>query len=132
MPAFARYIGIDYSGAASPTTSQKGLRIYTAGGDGSPVEVIPPPSRRKYWTRRGIAEWLVERLAEDMPSLVGIDHGFSFPLRYFETHALELDWPAFLDDFRHHWPTDDDHAHVDFVRDGVIGQGTARTGSSRW
>jgi hypothetical protein len=33
-------------------------------------EVPPPPSSKKYWTRRGIAEWLVERLAEDDPTLV--------------------------------------------------------------
>ena len=72
----------------------------------------PPPSPRKYWTRRGIAEWLVERLAEDVPTLVGIDHGFSFPLRYFEAHHLPPDWPAFLDDFQRHWPTDDDHIYV--------------------
>jgi hypothetical protein len=39
---------------------------------------MPPPSPRKYWTRREIAEWLVERLAEDAPALVGVDHGFSF------------------------------------------------------
>jgi hypothetical protein len=132
MPAFVRYIGIDYSGAATPTASLKGLRIYMAEGDGAPVEVIPPKSRRKYWTRRGIAEWLVERFAEDTPTLVGIDHGFSFPLRYFEAHSLKLDWPAFLDDFSDHWPTDEDHVYVDLVRDGVIGQGAARTGMSRW
>src|SRR5207244_7841859 len=29
-PAFNRYIGIDYSGAKTPTSSLKGLRIYTA------------------------------------------------------------------------------------------------------
>ena len=28
MPAFARYIGIDYSGAQTPTASLKGLRVY--------------------------------------------------------------------------------------------------------
>jgi hypothetical protein len=28
MPAFARYVGIDYSGAEAPTASLKGLRIY--------------------------------------------------------------------------------------------------------
>jgi hypothetical protein len=27
--------------------------------------------------------------------LVGIDHGFSFPLSYFEVHRLTPDWPAF-------------------------------------
>ena len=109
MPAFARIIGIDYSGAQTPTASLKGLRVYLAEGDGLPVEVLPPPSPRKYWTRRGIAEWLVERLTEDASTLVGIDHGFSFPLRYFEAHGLKLDWPGFLDDFQRHWPTDGDH-----------------------
>lgn len=48
--------------------------------------VLPPPSSRKYWTRRGIAEWLVERLSEDPPTLVGIDHASVFPLRYSEAH----------------------------------------------
>lgn len=132
MPAFARIIGIDYSGAETPTTSLKGLRVYLAEGDASPVAVQPPPSPRKYWTRRGIAEWLVERLAEDAPTLVGIDHGFSFPLRYFEVHRLKPEWPAFLEDFHHHWPTDQDHTYVDFVRDGSVGSGAARAGNSRW
>src|ERR1700730_12649867 len=92
MPAFARYIRIDYPGAQTPTASLKGLRVYLAEGDGPPAEVPPPPSSKKYWTRRGIAEWLVERLAKDVPTLVGIDHGFSFPLRYFEVHGLLHDW----------------------------------------
>jgi hypothetical protein len=63
------------------------LRVYLAEGDAPPAEVAPPPSPRKYWSRRGIAEWLVERLSKDAPTLVGIDHGFSFPLRYFETRS---------------------------------------------
>jgi hypothetical protein len=121
----------DYSGAQTPTASLKGLRIYLATDD-APAEVLPPPAARKYWTRRGLAEWLVERLAEDTPTLVGIDHGFSFPLRYFEVHALKPDWPSFLDDFQCHWPTDDDHTYVDFVREGVCGNGTARMGNARW
>jgi hypothetical protein len=52
MFAFCKYI-IDYSGAQTPTASLKGLRIHMAEGEA-------PPSPRKYWTRRGIAEWLVE------------------------------------------------------------------------
>ena len=131
MPTFARYVGIDYSGAETPTASLKGLRIYTADRVSPPVEVSPPPSARKYWTRRGVAEWLVERLAEDAPTLVGIDHGFSFPIRYFETHGLKPDWPNFLDDFQRHWPTDRD-IYVDFVRDGLVGNGAERMGSARW
>jgi hypothetical protein len=57
-------------------------------------------------------------LAEDRATLVGIADGFSIPLRYFEVHRLKPDWSAFLDDFQHHWPTDDDHTYVDFFRDG--------------
>jgi hypothetical protein len=57
------------------------------------MEVMPPRLSRKYRTRRGIAEWLVERLAGDDPTLVGIDHGFYLPLRYFEVHELASDWP---------------------------------------
>lgn len=64
MPAFARTIGIDYSGAETPTASLKGLRVYLAEGRAMPTEVPPPPSSRKYWTRRGIAEWLVERVQQ--------------------------------------------------------------------
>jgi hypothetical protein len=132
MSAFARYVGIDYSGAETPTASLKGLRVYMTEGNTPPAEMLPPPSPRKYWTRRGIAEWLVERLTEDTPALVGIDHGFSFPLRYFEVHRLKPDWPSFLDDFQHHWPTDDDHTYVDFVRQGACGNGAARMGNARW
>ena len=132
MPQFERYIGIDYSGAKSPTESLPGLRVYAADWVMPPREVLPPPSPRKYWTRRGLAEWLVEQLSSDKPMLVGIDHGFSFPLAYFEKHQLAPDWSKFLDDFQKHWPTDGENTYVDFVRDGFCGNGSARQGNSRW
>ncbi|MGH7812588.1 MAG: hypothetical protein ACREQI_01100 [Candidatus Binataceae bacterium] len=132
QPWFNRYVGIDYSGAQTPTSSLKGLRVYMGDRASEPREVVPPPSTQKYWTRRRIAEWLVERLSEGEPTLIGIDHGFSFPLRYFEKYGLPLDWPAFLDDFQRHWPTDADHTYVDFVREGICGDGAARTGDRRW
>jgi hypothetical protein len=93
--AFGRYVGIDYSGAETPKSSLNGLRVYEADRLTSPHEVLPPPSPRRYWTRRGIAEWLVARISEGQPTLVGIDHGFSFPLRYFEQHGLPLDWSSY-------------------------------------
>ena len=130
-PAFERYIGIDYSGAETPASSLKGLRVYAADRVGSPQEVLPALSPRKYWTRRGVADWLVERLSEEPPTIVGIDHGFSFPLQYFERHGLPPDWQFFLDDFQRHWPTDE-NIYVDFVRDGSSGNGAARTGNPRW
>jgi hypothetical protein len=130
-PAFERYIGIDYSGAQTPASSLNGLRVYQADRLTAPQEVPPPPSPRKYWTRRGIAEWLVTAVSGGPPTLVGIDHGFSFPLRYFEQIGLPLDWSFFLDDFQRHWPTDED-IYVDFVRDGACGNGAARCGDPRW
>jgi predicted transcriptional regulator len=132
IPTFDRYIGIDYAGAETPTSSLKGLRVYIADRASPPKEVQPQLSPRKYWTRRDIAKWLVERLSEDRPRLVGIDHGFSFPLRYFEEYGLSLDWQAFLDDFQQHWPTDEDHTYVDFVREGKCGCAAARTGDAHW
>ncbi|MFZ4575887.1 MAG: hypothetical protein ACOYN0_15960 [Phycisphaerales bacterium] len=131
-PMFWRYVGVDYSGAETPTSSLPGVRVYAADRACSPVEVAPPPSPRKHWTRRGLAEWLVQQLSGDLPTLVGIDHGFSFPLKYFERHGLPRDWPAFLDDFCRHWPTDEDNTYVQFVRDGEVGNGAARGGDSRW
>lgn len=130
--AFAHYIGIDYSGAQTPTSSLKGLRVFLADRASSPAEVQPPPSPRKYWTRRGVAEWLVEQLLMERLALVGIDHAFSFPLPYFERHGLTHDWAALLDDFQRHWPTDEYHTSVESVRKGVCGNGAARSGDRRW
>jgi hypothetical protein len=128
---FERYIGIDYSGAETPYSSLSALRVYLAGRLSQPVEVLTLESKRKYWSRAGIAGWLLERLSEDQPALIGIDHGFSFPLAYFEKHNLSHDWPPFLEDFQRHWPTDE-AIYVDFVRDGSCGNAAARSGDRRW
>ena len=63
--------------------------------------------------------------------LVGIDHGFSFPRQYFEFHGLKPDWPAFLDDFQRHWPTDE-NIYVESVLEGREGNGAARSGDRGW
>ncbi len=131
MPGFERYIGIDYSGAETADSSLRGLRVYVAADQETPPrEIGPPPSPRKYWTRRGVAEWLFERLSEETQTLVGIDHGFSFPLQYFNRYDLPVNWNGFLEDFVSHWPTD--KYKVDSVRDGTCGNGAARTGRPRW
>ena len=49
-------IGIHYSGSSTRTAGLKSLCVHIATDDALPVEVPPPPSRRKYWTRKGIAE----------------------------------------------------------------------------
>ncbi len=130
--AFNQYIGIDYSGAETCASSLKNLRVYAADYLNDPSEVAPPPSLRRYWTRKAIAEWLVDRLSETPLTLVGIDHGFSFPLQYFEKYGLSHDWTVFLNDFQEHWPTDNENTYVDFVREGVCGNAVARCGDSRW
>ena len=61
MRQFARYIGVDYSGAETADSSCKGIRVYVAEGTVNPVQVQPPPSPSRYWTRRGLAEWLCGR-----------------------------------------------------------------------
>lgn len=131
-PRFDRFIGIDYSGAETATSSLKSLRVYVADRVSPPAEVAPPPGPKKYWTRRGIATWLEQALSEEPRALVGIDHAFSFPMRYFEKYRLPPDWGKFLIDFQRHWPTDEDHLYVDFVCDGSHGRGAFRTGNTRW
>jgi hypothetical protein len=132
MPQFNRYIGIDYSGAVTPESSCKGIRVFMAEGSGAPAQVQPPPSPRRYWTRRGLAEWLCEELGKDIPTIVGIDHAFSFPLAYFEKYQLSSDWQGFLEDFHHFWPTDAQHTYVCFIREDPHGRGKWRTGERSW
>lgn len=132
MPQFDRYIGIDYSGAKTPISPLPGLRVYAADRTEPPDEIAPPPSPRKHWTRKEIAEWLRDELSKAKPAIVGIDHAFSFPIKYFGKYHLKHDWPAFLDDFNRHWPTEEDNTYVDFVRDGACGDGGKRMGDPSW
>ena len=71
---FERYIGIDYSGAETPTSSLKGLRVYSATNEDNPSEVQPPPSPRKYWTRNGT-----------------LSSFFNPPLRHVERIAAQIE-----------------------------------------
>lgn len=114
---FERFIGIDYSGAETPESRLRGLQIYVAAPNAEPRPVRPNLPARN-WTRKEVANWLLAELQRDDRLLIGIDHGFSFPLSYFERYALRS-WPAFLDDFCRYWPTDQPHCYVDFIRDGM-------------
>lgn len=132
---FQRTIGVDYSGAETADSSLKGLRVYMTAGGGPAVEINPPPGSKRYWTRRGLALWLTERLAEPVPTIAGIDHAFSFPEAYFDRHSLPRDWDAFLDDFHDHWPTDQPNLYVDFLRhqgDAQAAHAALRKGETRW
>jgi len=86
-----RYMGIDYSGAETANSSLKGLRVYEADQANSATEIRTTGGQKMHWTRRTIGEWLVDQLRDSQPTLVGIDHGFSFPSKYFETYSLPHD-----------------------------------------
>lgn len=124
-PRFQRWIGIDYSGAATPETRLPGLRaaVATPGQPPSPAEAPaagrPGRPRRRNWTRRDLAAWLTETLADGVPTVVGIDHAFGVPAEHLATCGLAgRDWDAFLDDFTDHWPADQPGATVAALRPG--------------
>ena len=124
MTDFELFIGIDYSGAATPTSRLPGLQVFAAAAGGEGCEKWSSPTKSNNgrpvnWTRREIAERLLAEAQSGRRFLAGIDHCFSFPASYFKRYGLKT-WPAFLDDFVHHWPTHGDHVYVDFVRDGVM------------
>ena len=120
---FDPFIGIDYSGARPPTCRLKGLQVYAAKPGGPPErQFSPAPSNNNMpcnWTRAEIAGRLIDLARQGVRYVAGIDHGFSFPVGYFERYGLKS-WPQFLDDFILYWPTDGDHVYVDFVRDGAL------------
>jgi len=111
---FGRYIGIDYSGAETPTSRLSGLRVFMAVSGGQPTEQntttgdgTTSKHMRWNWTRKELAHWLLYQLKDPEPAIVGIDHGFSFPDTYFQRYGLRS-WDEFLEDFCKHWPTDQD------------------------
>lgn len=91
-----------------------------------------PPGGRRLWSRRSLTDWLANELAGTERLLVGIDHCFSLPLRYFESHGLLRDWRVFLEDFAEHWPTNRSGVRVDDVRRGRCGRGADRSGQATW
>ncbi len=113
---FAYHIGIDYSGAQTPTSRLKALQVFEATNDSGPVKVSTPVEGAKNWTRLEIAQYCLKVLETGEPVIIGIDHGFSFPVSYMQRYGIPS-WDAFLDDFMRHWPTADPHKYVDFVRD---------------
>lgn len=117
---FDLFIGIDYSGAETPSARLRGLQVYTARPDEPPRKeygkAVSNKGRPRNWSRRALAEWLIELVRQGTRFIAGIDHGLSFPESYFERHGL-TSWLQFLDDFVRHWPTHRDHMTVDDIRE---------------
>lgn len=81
VPAFPRFIAIDWSGATGKRYA--GIAVAECGAEGPP-RIVAPTDR--LWTRSAVFAWLLESL-ERGPALVGIDCAFSLPFavagRYF-------------------------------------------------
>ena len=121
---FERYIGVDYSGAQTPESRLRSLQVYTAGQDGAPQKISTSTERAVNWSRLEVAQYCLHELQTGKPVIIGIDHGFSFPISYMRRYEI-ASWDHFLDDFMRCWPTADPNTCVDFVRDG-----NPRTGDS--
>lgn len=131
IQAFQRFIGIDYSGAATPQSRLGGLQVFETDGSHAPQRVSSPASlskKRRNWNREEVAEHLVQRALSGENFIAGIDHGLSFPKSYFEKYSL-TSWDAFLADFVVNWPTDKEGVTVDSVRKQYGGPG--RIGSNK-
>lgn len=111
---FHRYIGIDYSGAQTPESRLRTLQVYAAERSGEPCKVDAPTAGR-HWTRREIAGYCHQALSSEQAVIIGIDHGFSFPLSYMRRFRL-ANWDDFLRDFVRHWPTADPQVRVESLR----------------
>ncbi|MCB1748979.1 MAG: hypothetical protein H6977_16900 [Gammaproteobacteria bacterium] len=125
LTQFTRYIGIDYSGAEAPVSRLRALQVYACAGDAEAVAVEPYDRRARNWCRKEVARFVHESLLGDEPCIIGIDHGFAFPLSYYQRHELDS-WDAFLGHFCETWRTDFDHMHVEFARRENPAGGSAR------
>ncbi len=112
---FSRYIGIDYSGAQTPESRLKTLQVYAAAREGEPLKVSPPSKGVANWSRREIARYCLEALNSDDAVIIGIDHGFSFPMSYMQRNGF-TSWDDFLRDFARYWPTNEPNATVESLR----------------
>lgn len=109
MTRFSRYVGVDYTGEGDPSRPTRKLQVFVANSNREPAPELAPDAGSK-WSRAVLAEWLMDLLSEDRPTIVGIDHAFSFPKDYMRRHGIET-WDGFLDDFCRKWQTDRHRVH---------------------
>ena len=123
---FEHHIGIDYSGAATAKTRSATIQAYQSQINGEISQVASPAAadnRKRNWNRIEIFHWIMSQFEQARPIIIGIDHGLSFPISYFNRHRLNS-WDEFLDDFAIHWPTDHPEATVENFRNQSSRLGT--------
>ncbi len=119
---FQLYIGIDYSGAKTPESRLKGLQVFSCDASSEPVKVVSPSQHFSNWNRNEVADYCQSIIDSGNKALIGIDHGFSFPLSYMKRYNIGH-WDDFLQDFATHWPTSDPGSSVELFRDDNPRQG---------
>lgn len=138
QPNFNWFIGIDYSGAALADSRSKALQVYMAQNNQFPpskvvsFSSVDSPGLYRNWSRREIAEWIIEQVRNKEKLVIGIDHGFSFPGDYFWRYKLR-NWDAFLDDFIAQWPTDEER-YLDgkYMSDSRSGESNQLRLAEKW
>jgi hypothetical protein len=105
VPDFRHYIGVRYSGRKDPGDAIREIQVFAAVDDHEPYRELNPGHKEDgRWSRRDLAEWLLEKITGSEPAIVGLDHAFSFPQSYMDRNGLKS-WDEFLKDFEGHWPT---------------------------
>ena len=89
MAPFQFYIGIDYSGAKTPTSRNRGLQVFRATAGHEPRRVRSPAGKKFSWTRKEIGHWCLAQLKSDDPVIIGIDHGYPRALEHFFQPAAD-------------------------------------------
>ena len=71
MTLFTSYIGIDYSGAKTTVSGNKGLQVFETAIDSDPFRVKSPAGKKWNWTRKEIAHWCLEQFKSGDPAEEG-------------------------------------------------------------
>jgi hypothetical protein len=71
-----------------PESRLKALQVYEASGNEEPVKVSTPTAGAKNWTRLEVAQYCQKALEFGEPVIIGIDHGFSFPMSYMRRYGI--------------------------------------------
>jgi hypothetical protein len=95
---FNHYIGIDYSGAKKSDNRLSSLKVYSSKGFDDPV-IENPPSQGdnifKNWSRKEVADYIINIVSQDKRIIIGVDHCFSFPMIYLKKNRIQS-WDHFI------------------------------------
>jgi hypothetical protein len=75
IPAFDRFVGVDWSGATGKAYS--GIAVAACREGSIPPRLIAPPLRR--WRRTDFADWVIAQAGAGERLLIGVDCAFALP-----------------------------------------------------